>query len=176
MSNATSARLNYALRLPIYETEKPYRIVSDLPGEYPKTNVDFQLAPQPEIIHDLRGKEHLFNLDSHGFQIISHDSAVADWSDRATIESVYIPEAVELYKKYLAEADEVYVYNWRVHRSKHISGYEPYLFEQQKRKNRAYEDEGIKEINLKDGGQYVLPAGFVHVGMSRGYTTTKDIC
>ncbi|KAK3985471.1 hypothetical protein QBC44DRAFT_353004 [Cladorrhinum sp. PSN332] len=147
MSKDELISLNYATRLPLYETEKPYQIVSDFPGSYQKTNIEFRRA-EPEVVRDVRGREHIYALDSHGFQVIPHRSAVRDWSDKQAIEHQYLPEIQELLSQHLEAVDEIYLFNWR------------------KRKNKPYKDEGIEKINLEDGSHYVLPAEFVHIDHS----------
>lgn len=66
--------LNYARWLPIYEKEVSYQIISDFAGEYEKTNLEFGLAPVPETIHGIRGRETDFTANSHGFQVCHHIS------------------------------------------------------------------------------------------------------
>ncbi|KAL8649498.1 MAG: hypothetical protein Q9226_005558 [Calogaya cf. arnoldii] len=141
-------RLNYATRLSIYEFEKPYQIISEIAGAHKKSNVEFRVAPEPECIQDLRGQEHLYGTDSHGFKVFEHRSAVVNWTEKRAIEAQYIPEVKRLLADHMNEVDEVYVFNWR------------------KRKNRPYQDVGIQEIDLEDGRQYVLPADFVHIDQS----------
>lgn len=108
------ATLNYALRLPLYTLEKPYQIISKLPGTYKKSNVEFSLAPESERIVDLRGQKHLYGIDSHGFQILDHHSFFADWSNKNAIESQYLQEVKHLISNHLDEVDEVYIFDWRV--------------------------------------------------------------
>ncbi|RKK89760.1 hypothetical protein BFJ68_g16635 [Fusarium oxysporum] len=112
--NDELVRLNYALRDPIHDLEKPYQIISDIPGMKRRSNVEIIPGSKPELIQDLRGKEHLFGLDSHGFQILEHHSAVKDWSDKQAIEKTYLFEAEQLIANYLDDVDEVYIFNWRV--------------------------------------------------------------
>ena len=106
--------LNSALRLPIYNFEKPYQIISEVPGTYKKSNVEFSLAPEPERILDLRGQKHHYGIDSHGFQILDHHSSFADWSNKYAIESQYLLEVKQIISNHLDEVDEVHIFGWRV--------------------------------------------------------------
>lgn len=120
MANKELASLNYAIRLPLYNVEKPYQVISDLPGTYTKSNVKFSPAPEPELIEDLRGSENLYGIDSHGFQIAHHRSAIQDWSNRQEIEDLYFLEMQQLIRSQLEDVDEVYIFNWRVWRAQRI--------------------------------------------------------
>jgi hypothetical protein len=108
--------LNYAMQLPIYEYEKPYQIVSEFAGEHKTTNLEFELAA-PEVIQDVRGREHMYSLDSCGFQVIRYDpppGAPVDWPDKHAIESQYLPQVKQLLTEHVDGADEVFLFNWRV--------------------------------------------------------------
>jgi hypothetical protein len=47
-----------------------------------------------------------FRLDTHGFELLPHRSAVADFKDKGEVDAVYIPEVVEFIKRHTG-ADEV---------------------------------------------------------------------
>jgi hypothetical protein len=106
--------LNYAKWLPIYEKEVPYQIISEFPGDYKKTNLEFGPAPTPEVIHDIRGRESEFTADSHGFQVCHQQTTIQDWTNREIVESQYYAEMESLLKKELDDVDEVFFYDWRV--------------------------------------------------------------
>ena len=40
-----------------------------------------------------------FGIDTHGFEIVAHRSAVADFTDKAEVDAVYLPEAIEFVKE-----------------------------------------------------------------------------
>src|SRR6476619_6399436 len=46
-------------------------------------------------IRNARAVQDSFRLDTHGFEIVRHRSAVADFTDKADVDAVYIPEVVE---------------------------------------------------------------------------------
>lgn len=106
--------LNYAQWLPIYKKEVPYQIISAFPGDYKKTNLKFEPAPSPEVIHDIRGREAEFMADNHGFQVCFQETIIQDWTNRAVVESQYYAEMECLLKKELEDVDEVFFYDWRV--------------------------------------------------------------
>jgi hypothetical protein len=41
-----------------------------------------------------------FRLDTHGFELLPHPSAVADFTDKSEVDAVYIPEVVEFIKRH----------------------------------------------------------------------------
>src|SRR5215469_6548174 len=40
-----------------------------------------------------------FRRDIHGFEIVEHRSAVTDFTDKAEVDAVYIPEVIEFVKQ-----------------------------------------------------------------------------
>ncbi|KAH8799349.1 hypothetical protein F5884DRAFT_742412 [Xylogone sp. PMI_703] len=75
-----------------------------------KTNMVFHKGP-PEIIHDVRGYEPEYKLDTHGFQFEKHTTALTpeEFKDRAIVNSRYYPESIALYKERLEGVDEVFI-------------------------------------------------------------------
>ena len=57
-------------------------------------------------IRNGRPVQDSFRLDTHGFEIVRHRSAIRDFTDKAEVEAVYIPEVVEFVKDRTG-ADEV---------------------------------------------------------------------
>ncbi|KAH4029374.1 hypothetical protein HBI55_120950 [Parastagonospora nodorum] len=142
------SRLNYSVRDPKHLIEKPYQIISEFSGEYKATNIDFSLSLEPEVINDIRGHQHEYGMDTHGFRVIENVSKIQDWSDHSAVEAQYLLEAKDLIAEHVENADEVHVFNWR------------------RRKNKPYAEEGIQTIDLDNGSHYVLPANFVHLDQS----------
>ncbi|KAK7419776.1 hypothetical protein QQX98_003148 [Neonectria punicea] len=143
-----TAILNYAKRLSIYDKEVPYQILSDFPGEYKKSNVEFGPAPVAETIHDIRGRESDFKADSHGFQVCRQETKVQDWISKDVIETQYYAEMDRLLKNELEGVDETFFYDWRP------------------RKNIPFKNEGVSKVDLDDLSQYLLPVGNAHIGQS----------
>lgn len=54
---------------------------------------------QQQVVHDIRGREHQYTLDTTGFQIFKHQSIEKDFTDDEQIKKVYYPETEELLKK-----------------------------------------------------------------------------
>ena len=50
-------------------------------------------------IHDVRRREHEFNLDNNGFQFARLDSKVTDFTDKDYVKSTYYPEGEALVKR-----------------------------------------------------------------------------
>jgi hypothetical protein len=67
-------------------------------------------------IRNGRPVQDTFRLDVHGFEIVHHPSAVADFTDKAEVDAVYVPEVVEFVKRTLG-ADEVAARGWVLRRS-----------------------------------------------------------
>jgi hypothetical protein len=57
-------------------------------------------------VHNGRPLQDGFRMDIHGFEIVAHRSAVGDFTDKAEVDAVYVPEVVEFIKKRTG-ADEV---------------------------------------------------------------------
>lgn len=106
--------LNYAKWLPIYEHEAPYETVGNVSGYYEKTNLEFAPAPVPETIHDIRGKENDYSLDTHAFQLCRQQTRVHDWTNAEEVETQYYAEMEQLLKQELKGVDEIFFYDWRV--------------------------------------------------------------
>jgi hypothetical protein len=50
-------------------------------------------------VHDIRGSEDKYTLDTTGFQVVNHESAEKDFADDEQIKSVYYPEIEDILKK-----------------------------------------------------------------------------
>lgn len=59
--------------------------------------IDGDIRSLPQVIRDGRQSENL-SLDTSGFELIQHKSAVTNWSDVSEIEAVHYPEIRELAK------------------------------------------------------------------------------
>jgi hypothetical protein len=67
-------------------------------------------------IRDGRPVLDTFRMDTHGFEIVSHRSAVKDFTDRAAVDAVYLDEAIDFVKQRTG-ADEVASRGWVLRRS-----------------------------------------------------------
>jgi hypothetical protein len=64
------------------------------PGSYVREHIT-----QQQLVHDIRGNEDKYTLDTTGFQIVKHESVEKDFLDDEQIKRVYYPETEELLKK-----------------------------------------------------------------------------
>ncbi|KAL7791168.1 putative 7 alpha-cephem-methoxylase [Trichoderma afarasin] len=110
-----TVQLNYIEWQDKFATEKPYEVISEAPAGFPRANFSCSLAA-PETIHDIRGREKLFNLQDHGFQIWKHDHTV-DTFDKASVEQNYLPSLDILLKDVLGPGTETYFFDWRIRSS-----------------------------------------------------------
>jgi hypothetical protein len=53
---------------------------------------------QNVIIHDIAGDEDKYTIDSHGFQLVKHESKEKDFLDDEKIKAEYYPEIEQLLK------------------------------------------------------------------------------
>jgi hypothetical protein len=67
-------------------------------------------------IRNARHVQDSFRLDTHGFEIVRHPSAVSDFTDKDELDAVYIPEVVEFVRERTG-ADEVVSRGWVRRRS-----------------------------------------------------------
>lgn len=67
---------------------------SDRPSSYEREPLSERLT-----VHDIRGSEDQYTLDTTGFQVYKHESAEKDFLDDAQIKANYYPETEELLKK-----------------------------------------------------------------------------
>lgn len=54
--------------------------------------------PHAVQVHDIRGREDQFSLNTHGFQHHKHVSVEKDFTDDETVKKVVYPEVEELLK------------------------------------------------------------------------------
>jgi hypothetical protein len=116
-SRDEKVRIGYTKWLPVYETEKPYTILSDLRTadhqDFSPTNLETEHG-EPEMVQDIRGRERDFGLDVHGFQVARHEWAMRDWLDVAAVEREYLPEVKRFLSEQIPGIKDVHLYNWRV--------------------------------------------------------------
>jgi hypothetical protein len=56
-------------------------------------------VPLKATVHDIRGSEDNYTLDTTGFQVVKHESKEKDFADDEHIKSVYYPEIEDILKK-----------------------------------------------------------------------------
>lgn len=112
------ARFKYLQWQSLYEIEKPFEILIDIPStasDQRRSNLVFGLSSRKQKIQSVRNRETYFRLDTHGFAFRKHETKFTDWTDRDAVEKTYIPEMELLLKREVKGADRVFTYDWRVH-------------------------------------------------------------
>src|SRR5437588_1423798 len=72
--------------------------------------------PHVVPIRDGRPLQDSFRLEVHGFEIVRHESAVTDFTDKAQLDEVYVPEVIDFVKQ-RTDADAVASRGWVLRRS-----------------------------------------------------------
>ncbi|KAK4455291.1 hypothetical protein QBC34DRAFT_389712 [Podospora aff. communis PSN243] len=101
----------------LYETEKPFQILLDIPEDSPEQrrhNLVFEDGPV-ETVHDVRGRESEYSLDKNGFTYIKRASNMApdDFTNRDKVTNVFLPELEAMLKETLDDVDQVFIYDYR---------------------------------------------------------------
>jgi hypothetical protein len=100
-AKAVKTKLYYLAPLEKYLTTKPYFVnwpVHDTPGAE-QTNLSHKIY-NDIYINDIRGSENEFRIDTQGFQLVSHSTALTndDFEDDSVIRAKYYPEIENLIK------------------------------------------------------------------------------
>jgi hypothetical protein len=56
------------------------------------------MVQQTVAVRDITGEEDKYTLDSHGFQLLHHESKTKQFDDLEILKSDYFPETIELVK------------------------------------------------------------------------------
>ncbi|KAL9621990.1 MAG: hypothetical protein Q9160_003652 [Pyrenula sp. 1 TL-2023] len=142
-----NVQLRYLEWNPVYLTEKPYQIITNVPEGCPTTNLSFRTFKE-EQIHNVRGDESEYKLDDHGFTFLKHELVMEDFST-CNVERQYIPLMSRWLRDNIKDVHEVFVFDWRLRSSNET-------------KTSVAPD---AEVDLNDLGQYIKPVETVHVGM-----------
>jgi hypothetical protein len=97
-----------------YKTEKPWLSLVPLthaPKEVSQTNIEH--INKDTVVQNIRGAEHHFQLDVHGFELIKHTTSFNSWYDGKKVVTEYYPHIVDLLKSHLG-AEQIYVYDHTV--------------------------------------------------------------
>ncbi|KAJ3496717.1 hypothetical protein NLG97_g2456 [Lecanicillium saksenae] len=99
----------YLSRLSLYETQKPYfvnfPVPADSPDAPPQHNLLHEQVSDIEI-HDIRERESGFTLDTHGFELVRHETRLTndDFENDESIRREYYPEIIDFISKKLGNA------------------------------------------------------------------------
>ncbi|KAK3357867.1 methyltransferase CmcJ [Lasiosphaeria hispida] len=115
-----TAEVQYLKRLPLYTREKPFQLfvpVDKDAVDTRSTNLEFESREQ--TFEDIRGREQLFSLDEHGFEIGVHPTELGPtlFGDREIVESKYFEEVKEILRGVEGGYDEVFFFDWRLRNS-----------------------------------------------------------
>jgi len=77
---------------------------------------DRPVQPQTVTVHDIRGSEDKYSLDSTGFQIANHESVEKEFLDEEKIKTVYYKEVEDLLKK-TTGASKVFIFDHTIRRA-----------------------------------------------------------
>jgi hypothetical protein len=103
------AELNYLKPM----AERPRNYAYEPPPGIPRTNTENE--PHRVAVHDLRPIADSVSLDTRGFALIRHDSAVRDFYDDEEVRRVYYPEVEQVIRQ-ATGADRVYIFDHTVRR------------------------------------------------------------
>nr|VWO99179.1 N/A [Ganoderma boninense] len=94
-------------------TEEPYQYVLSPPAGKEPNNIG--LDPRDVTVHDARGRESEFSLDTNGFQFVNYPSVEKEFDDDERIKEVYYPEVEKLLKD-VAGAKRVFIFDHTLRR------------------------------------------------------------
>jgi hypothetical protein len=100
----------YLAPLELYRTQKPYRSRLPYGGNLRRTNI-IERGYQVEV-RNVRGYEHLFTLESSGFQFVPLPTTISNWTDD-NVRSKYLPDLSRWLKEYF-RCQEVFIYAYNV--------------------------------------------------------------
>ncbi|KAF7676171.1 hypothetical protein GT037_005676 [Alternaria burnsii] len=141
------ARFSYLQWQPLYETEKPFQVFSNISCsalEQRSTNLHF-IDGEPQTIHDIRGRESEFGLDRNGFMIRKDEMREADLTTEEGFRRDYLPHIENMMKEHVADIDHMVCFDWGFRKNVPL------------RKDR---------INVNDRMQLLEPARQVHCDQS----------
>lgn len=110
-----TAPLKFLTWQPLYATEKPFQIFTNIPASAPDqrtTNLVF--SDHRMLIRDVCCHTPPSHIDEKGFVYRKHETAVMDFENREVVEGVYLPEVEALLRRELEGVDRVFFFDWRV--------------------------------------------------------------
>jgi len=141
------ASFDFVKRLELYETEKPFQVIADLPhSAHDKRSDNLEFEPKQHTVYDMRESSNEFTLDEHGFTYFTHQPKwmPTSFSSREDIEAKYLPGVESLIKMHVEDVDEVFFFDWRLRDA-----------------DSARTD--VVELDLNDPLAVMRPASHVHI-------------
>ncbi|KAH7061984.1 methyltransferase CmcJ [Paraphoma chrysanthemicola] len=103
-----------------FAREKPYQIISGLSKSSPisNTNINFEQSASEEKVTDIRECPEAYSLDVNGFNVHTICSDFTEWTNRARVETEFIPNIVEpLLREQVGERSRIVVFDWHLRRN-----------------------------------------------------------
>ena len=118
--SAISTSITFLNRSEVFQKEKPYSIdseIKDWTGDVARSNFSRDVVDNITV-DDLRGKEHLFSFEKHGFAVVEMHSLMRyeDYEDPAKINDTYCQELGSCLLSYL-DAASVHIFDVNVYLS-----------------------------------------------------------
>jgi len=109
------SRVEFYKHLDIHQHEKPYYCNFNVGAvaNAKRTNVEFE--EHDLFVSDIRGFEHRFTLERHGFEVVHHHSSLSgkEFESPKQLEDLYLSECREIiHSRY--QGSQVVVFNHRV--------------------------------------------------------------
>ncbi|MCJ1466764.1 hypothetical protein MMC07_005384 [Pseudocyphellaria aurata] len=122
-STLNQSRLQGSESQPVHDVNTTLNYYKDPPdGGPPPPNIvnkpetyDRPVDTRPVLVHDIRGTEDQYTLDTKGFQIYNHQSVEKDFVDDEQIKRVYYPETERLLKE-ATGASKIFIFDHTVRR------------------------------------------------------------
>jgi hypothetical protein len=98
----------------LYEIEKPFQIFIDIPKDAEdqrNTNLVFEAVDIN--IFNVRDCLQDLSIDTHGFMYRTHPTALKEFTDRPSVEALYLPEVEKILRDELDDVDRVFFFDWR---------------------------------------------------------------
>ncbi|POR34398.1 7 alpha-cephem-methoxylase, putative [Tolypocladium paradoxum] len=128
-----------------FRKQKPYSLLMQAPDGFPSVNYTHESGP-PETVEDVRGREHEFTLDQHGFALRVQDLPAIDFNGEH-VEEEYFPLVRQLIRDECGLETEIVIFDWRLRSSG----------------PRRTEHGAAEYVNLADPQLYLRPAVVAHV-------------
>lgn len=149
---------------PLYEAEKPFQIFGDLlEGSVDQRKTNLTWEEKRIQVHDFRHHAHNFQLDSHGFAVFQLPR-FTELPDKKTITGEYLPAIQKMLLKELDDVGTVFVFDWRVRRTKRNQ--DAWLTTSFQIRESNTETKAGSKINFGDQSQLLLPSNYAHIDTS----------
>lgn len=114
--NEVTASIKFMKWIPLYETEKPFQILIDLPEDAAdKRHNNLAFEWQEQTFRNFRGQDFKsFNLDDHGFTFRKQHFNFDNYTDQGAVERDYFPQLEKFLRREVDGVDRVFFFDWRV--------------------------------------------------------------